>query len=357
MLFSGPEVLMLGFDTKRNNFDFVRLFFALSVVLAHSGHLSDNPSYNSTMRFFPGPLAIDVFFVISGFLIFMSFEHSRSLKDYTVRRLRRIYPAYIAVVLVCAFSGFFLSTASLREYFSVDWLKYVAANLTFMNFLHPELPGLFTDNVFQAVNGSLWTLKVEAMFYIAVPFFVLLLRKYNKLMVMILIYAASVIYHLSFDALHERTGSFIYYQFRKQLPGQMSLFISGAFLYYYFEFFRRHATAIVIAAITGFALALFFDACYFLRSISIAVIVVYVALCLRYLGNWGKYGDITYGVYIWHFPIIQVLVAQGLFEKSPFLALALSGCILCVAAFASWHIVEKPFLMKKSHYRVAAEVK
>ena len=82
-------------------------------------------------------------------------------------------------------------------------------------------------------------------------------------------------------------------------------------------------------------------------------IVVYVAVGMRHLGNFGKYGDLSYGIYIFHFPVIQWLVSIGLYRESPFGALAATIAIVLALAFASWHLVEKPFLRKTSHYVVA----
>jgi peptidoglycan/LPS O-acetylase OafA/YrhL len=76
---------------------------------------------------------------------------------------------------------------------------------------------------------------------------------------------------------------------------------------------------------------------------------------MRHLGNFGKYGDLSYGIYILHFPVIQWLVSVGLYRESPFGALAATIVVVLTLAFASWHWVEKPFLRKTSHYVVAEQ--
>ena len=88
---------------------------------------------------------------------------------------------------------------------------------------------------------------------------------------------------------------------------------------------------------------------------AVGALVVYAALGMRHLGNFGKYGDLSYGIYILHFPVIQWLVGIGLYRESPFGALAATIVVVLALAFASWHLVEKPFLRKTSHYVVAEQ--
>lgn len=144
---------------------------------------------------FSAGVAVDSFFVISGFLIFMSYERSNSLKDYFAKRFRRIYPAYLTVIVICAILGlFFSSHSSLHQYYSIDWLKYFLSNLSFMNFLQPTLPGVFEENHMPLVNGSLWTIKAEVMFYLAVPLIFFFLSRYNRLLVIGLICGGSILF-------------------------------------------------------------------------------------------------------------------------------------------------------------------
>jgi peptidoglycan/LPS O-acetylase OafA/YrhL len=153
----------------RNNFDLLRLLFAGTVCLVHVHELSGVPGLAWTGFFLSSAVAVKAFFVVSGFLIFMSYERSSSLVSYTKKRVRRIYPAYFMVVLLCALSLVFVSTKPLMEYLSVAWLKYLFFNLVFLNFLQPGLPGVFESNHLSVVNGALWTLKIEVMFYISPP--------------------------------------------------------------------------------------------------------------------------------------------------------------------------------------------
>ena len=175
----------------RNNFDLLRFLFASIVFFVHASALSKATGLISQLNILSADLAVKSFFVISGFLIFMSYENSSSSYSYFIKRIRRIYPAYVIVIVLSAVLGFFLSTLSFKEYFCLDLINYLGFNLIFLNFIHPNLPGLFESNALSAVNGALWTLKIEVMFYVSVPLIVLLFKKLNRLFVLAAIYLSS----------------------------------------------------------------------------------------------------------------------------------------------------------------------
>jgi peptidoglycan/LPS O-acetylase OafA/YrhL len=286
---------------------------------------------------------------VSGFLIFMSFVNSSGLRSYFSKRMRRIYPAYFTVVMLCAMLGVFFTQLSVGDYFSVAWLKYLLANLLFLNFIHPDLPGLFSTNAMSAVNGALWTLKIEVMFYLCVPLFIFMMRKFGRWQVLLSIYAASLCYRLLVEAWGGATGSIVYQELLRQLPGQLVYFIAGATLYYYLDQFKSHwqwllTFAVVILLARHWLLLSWFE------LMALGVVVFYAACILPCLGNFGKYGDFSYGIYIVHFPILQVLIQYGLFERSPVIALMTASVLVFSISYLSWHFVEKRFLRKSSHY-------
>lgn len=332
----------------RNNFDLLRLLFAGTVCLVHSYELSGFQALAWISHSFSSAVAVKAFFVVSGFLIFMSYERSSSLGSYASKRARRIYPAYFAVVMLCAIGLAAVSTKNLGDYFSLAWLKYLVANLAFLNFVQPSLPGVFEANKLAAVNGALWTLKIEVMFYFSVPVFVFLFRKFSHLPMLALAYGASVAYAALMTAAAARTGSGMYAELARQLPGQLSYFMAGAFLYYFLPLFERRVGLFLAAA----ALALLVDAWFplpLLEPFALATVVVFFGLFL-YLGNFGKFGDFSYGMYILHFPIIQLLLQSGWFGDRPWQFLATVLLLTTAGAIAMWHLVEKRFLFRASHY-------
>lgn len=337
----------------RNNFDLLRLLLAGSVCLVHAYQLSGFEALRVLGTLLSSDVAVKAFFVVSGFLIFMSFERSRSLAAYASRRIRRIYPAYFTVVMVCAFGMLAVSSRNAAAYFSPAWVKYVAANLSFLNFLQPTLPGVFEANRMTAVNGALWTLKVEAMFYVGVPLFVFLFRRFGHLRVLVLLYVSSVAYAQLMDSLAERTGSGAYAELSRQLPGQLAYFMAAAFHFYFPTPLQRHTICSVAGAAAVLAVNHYVPL-PLLEPFALATLVVFAALFF-YAGNFGKYGDFSYGIYILHFPIIQLLAHSGWFGEDPWGFLGATVALTLASAMAMWHLVEKRFLLRHSHYMAAAE--
>lgn len=332
---------------RENNFDFLRFVFATMVFFVHLSVLTDGALGAGLASFLSAEIAVKAFFVISGFLIFRSGETSKTMKDYALKRVRRIYPGYATVVLASAGLLFFASTTP-EAYFSPAWARYLLANLSFLNFLAPVLPGVFDGNPHPEINGALWTLKIEAMFYVCVPFFIFLMRRWGRWPVLAALYIVSIAYAAFFAAWAARSGNVFYAEMGRQLPGQLSYFVAGATIFYALPFFEKNGAALVLLA--AFVLGLHsFLPLFPLEPAALAVAVLFAAFAFP-LGRWGKYGDFSYGVYIVHFPVIQLFWASGLWRDRPvFLSFVIAGAVLFLAVLL-WHGVEKRVLGRTSHY-------
>ena len=335
---------------RRNNFDAVRLFLAMTVVLGHlTWILSGNygPLEGFT-RHFDGATAVDCFFVVSGFLIFRSWRRSKSQLDYWSNRARRIYPALIAVLIATIIWGAFVTTASPREYFGATTLNYLIYNLLFMSFKQNTLPGVFENNPIHYLNGALWTLKIEAMFYLSVPIIVFLARRVMRFDILaVVLYVLSILFKVVLHHLAVTRNLPVYDNWSNQLPGQLSFFMAGGLLEYCSAGFRRHApiyaTLAVLSLIASTQLGV-----YALYPASLAVVVIYICDVFPYLGNISRYGDFSYGLYVSHFPILVSFAALGVLPENPILTaiMALLACVLY--AVLSWHMVEKWWLRPTS---------
>lgn len=324
-----------------NRFDFLRLLFAFMVCLFHIVALAaldvGGPWERGLGRI--AELSIQGFFIISGALVLGSLERSSSLLHYGEKRGRRLYPAYFIIILIPALFALAVSGQVSAA------LQYIAANLIFLNFLMPDLPGLFKGNEFTAVNGALWTLKIEVMFYIALPVLLWMLKKagQGKFLLLILIYIAAEIWRIYFDSVDPRMA--------RQLPGQMSFFAAGMGMWL---LWAQAKTAPLWALLAGLGLTLvsiFIPALESLRALGLASLISYIAFVPGPALNAARYGDVSYGLYIIHFPIIQTLIALGVFAASPALGIGLSITLVISLSFVLWHFVEQPFLHKSSHYR------
>lgn len=334
---------------RKNNFDLLRFVFAFVVFLVHAHVLSGAQELAVFSRHLSSDIAVKSFFVVSGFLIFMSYENFRSVSDYFGKRIRRIYPAYAFVILASAVLGSIFSSYGLADFLSLPLVKYIAANLLFLNFLQRDLPGVFLGNSLQAVNGALWTLKIEAMSYLLVPLAAMAFARMGRFPVLVLLYVGSVLYSAAMGALAAQSGSDLHLEVQRQLPGQLCYFVAGAAGYYYFHYLSRYALPLMAAAVAAFILQDWLP-WRVVQPLALGMVVVYVAGLFPFLGNFGKYGDFSYGVYIVHFPILQLLIAYGNFERAPWLTLVLAMVLVMATAILLWSFVEKPLLRRSSHY-------
>lgn len=323
-------------DITKNNFDFLRVLLAFIVFLGHLGTLSASKELK-ILENSPIEIAVFGFFIVSGFLIARSYERSSSLKSYFKKRINRIVPAYLLVVFLCAILLSLISSYSFSEYFSNNQVyKYLFWNSLFLNFKAPWLPGVFGN---QAVNGALWTLKVEMSYYFCVPLLFLLFGKNNKHrdISLIIIYFLSLIYLNYFESLNQMSMS-------KQIPGVLCYFVSGMLIYFHFDKFIQHKNILFIIAIVTVWIDLIFD----IKLVSpamLAIVILFIAYSFKFLNNFGKYGDFTYGIYVFHFPIIRTFTALGLFAHyNPYIMAVLCALLVIVVGVASWHLYEKRFL-------------
>ncbi len=322
------------------------------VFFVHAYRLSGASELSFFADLISSGLAVRCFFVVSGFLIFMSYENSSGISAYFEKRIRRIYPAYFVVVLLCALLGSLMSSYTIRDYFlSADLYRYLATNLVFLNFIQPTLPGVFAENPYTVVNGALWTLKIEVMFYLSVPLLVWFFRKVGLWQGLLLSYTLSLVYSFIVGHMAGQHGG-IYIELQRQLPGQLMYFIAGAALYYYFDEFKSRLKILGVIAVVAFLLEYFLQL-RILYAAALAILVIYLVFITKYMGNFGRFGDFSYGIYILHFPILQVLVAYGFFENAPLTAMVAATGLVLFAAFIMWHVIEKPMLKKSSHYLIS----
>jgi peptidoglycan/LPS O-acetylase OafA/YrhL len=140
----------------------------------------------------------------------------------------------------------------------------------------------------------------------------------------------------------------IYYKLEVQFPSQLIYFCAGILLLLYFDQLKYHFKTILGVTLALYALD------HYLTAGNLDVIwisgVVFIFGFWRYFGNFSKHGDFSYGVYIVHWPILQVLVYFGLTRLNPAVFLLVSICSIGCAGFLMWHLVESRFLKGSSHY-------
>jgi peptidoglycan/LPS O-acetylase OafA/YrhL len=324
-----------------NNFDVIRLVLAFIVFLVHSYELSHSSDLKPITYFLSSKVAVEAFFVISGFLITMSYARSKSLLSYAQKRIRRIYPAYTVSLLFFAVMLPLILCLPYDVYASLGYIKYLAVNAVFLNFITPSIPGVFENNLIPAINGALWTIKIEVMFYVCVPIVVWMCRKSRPIFVLAILYTMGFLYL----ALMKNFGWTI---LAKQLPGQLQFFVAGMLIYYFYEEIVSSRWLCLAILVLGFLLY-YVGAIDILYPVSLALTIFILAFRFPVI-NLTKIGDLSYGVYIIHFPIVQTLISLGLFKFSGYIGLLVATIFVISGAFLMWHFVEKRFLFKSSYY-------
>ena len=329
-----------------DNFDALRFLFATCVAVFHFVALTGGPSLGFTAGWLSlgAELSVGGFFVLSGYLVLGSFQRSKNLREYAEKRFRRLYPAYAAIILICAAGALLVSSPARNDLAAVA--KYLGANLLFLNFLAPTLPGVFEDNRLQAVNGALWTLKIEVAFYCLLPLIAIAAEKLRdaKWLLFGTLYVVAEIWRATF---HSAGGAFAV--LAHQLPGQVSYFITGMALWEARKHFKpgRLTAGLGLAVLTA---SFFLTPLESSRAGALGILVIALANAPRSRFKFERRGDSSYGIYIVHFPIIQAIHAIS--GQIPIWVQAcLSGMLIFGVACLFWRFLERPLLYSGSHYK------
>ena len=348
-LVSQPASKRTELPLRVNNFDLIRLLAAGQVVALHAiEHLnaeSLRPLAN-VLWYFPG---VPIFFVISGYLISMSWDRAPSLRQYLWNRLLRIYPALWVCLLVSI--AFFL-IAGVRPAVS-EFIPWLVAQITIVQFYNPDFLRSFGTGV---LNGSLWTITVELQFYFVLPLLALIVRKWHvKWWIMTIVALGVMLAARSFMGEQETFEqkmmgvTIIPYLFffligiiARQLHERVPQMFAGKGLLW----FAAYIVWLVIELQLGMPGA----GGNQLNAVSIVILgfaTVALAFTARTMSGRILHGnDISYGVYIYHMPIVNLLLFAGV-TASIGVAAAVAGTI--AAALLSWHVVEKPALKLKGY--------
>jgi len=337
----------------RDNFDAIRLIAALIVVYGHafplSGVASPNILGNEVQT-----LAVKVFFVISGYLVIESWRRDPSPYRYLWRRCLRIFPGLFVCVVLSAFVlGPLVTWLPLKEYLANEWTRRYLGNIV----LYPSyaLPGVFDKITYpNAVNGSLWTLPVEFSMYLLCPLVVLWGRG-EKLRILIatVILCAAGLYLVRFarpahqivfyatdvvSALDAAPYFFLGASWRILAP-QKAYNLQAALL-----------AVLMLAAIPQgtitYEIGLYLVLPYAILSFSLAKPAVF--------GWTGRFGDFSYGVYIYGFVVQQTVSYLVNAGGRPYVNFLISVVPTLVLSVISWHLIEKKFLLLKPKKRRAA---
>ncbi len=347
--------------SRDNNFNLIRFVAAVLVLYSHSYPLSKGPNavdpLGSFINMTWGGIAVDVFFITSGFLITYSFFSRNNIIAFIWARLIRIYPALIVATLFCVFVvGLFFTTNTISDYLSdPQTLKYFRRNATLFSGVKYELPGVFASNPYaNAVNGSLWTLPYEIKMYtyLAIIAFTLMYAQkwLGKRSLFITFLSIAVV-----SVAANTVNHFILFT-SVEFVRLFSMFFIGVAFYIFREHIflssRLFLLALVVLSLSTINKDLFF--------VTYSVLLPYLVFYIAYIPagsvrKYNKVGDYSYGMYIYAFPV-QQSIAAIIPNVSVTNMIVIAFVITLILAVVSWHLIEQNFLKMKRNYVIFEKV-
>ncbi|WP_323071988.1 acyltransferase family protein [Mycetohabitans endofungorum] len=325
-----------------NNFDFLRLVTAYLVLFSHQFALSGQPSLNL------GDQSLDkvrvlIFFSISGYLISQSWDRDPSVWRFLAKRILRIWPGLIVVTMVTALLlGPIISTIPADQYFlnSKTWEFFHILKLN----IRYELPGVFAANPFpNAVNGSLWTLPIEFRWYIIL----LVLNVVGLVRCRLLLLIGAIALAIFVFAIHDPQHT----AHRKYSLEFGAFFCYGVCLYYFRDFWTTRKELVLfvlgVSGVTLFSVGQKYAALFVVLP---TLVIFFGTASTPFIRRAGRFGDFSYGIYIYAFPVQQTVIWFTDNRLSIWSGLAVSTAITIALAILSWHWVERPALRLKRHF-------
>lgn len=346
--------------SRDNNFDVIRFLLAVLVVLSHSfGLLVGNDSTDPIWLFTrgqrsAGALAVDGFFVISGYLILQSWTNSRGWRSYLRKRVARIYPGFLVASGFCLLIVGPIATDHSMVIYSCARIAKTMGKAVLLDNI--QLSGSFPHNPTYGIDGSMWTIKYEFWCYLfvaAAGMFGFL--KCGK--IVLGAFAAAVLACVAHDWMHlfwPPPGRFtLITADLNSWPRLLSFFLGGATFYAFRDSLAWSPLWAMISAGAIVAGALLPPILTVVEPIAGTYLVMWLAFAPAGPFHFARYGDFSYGIYLYSFPIQQMLIQRygaGLGASRLFM-MALPLTLL--AAIASWYCVERRFLQRaKSASRI-----
>lgn len=345
-----------------NNFHIIRLIAAIFVIISHSypltGIAERDWMWLATFGNFSfSYIGLSTFFIISGYLITQSAGPEKMMTGKRIlaflwRRILRIFPGILVMVALTVFVlGPLVTNVSLSEYFA-DGATREYLKTGSLYFIKYALPGVFGDNPYPvAVNGSIWTLSYEFTMYMGVLFFAIFgLLRFRWITLLIWLVALG---HFGFLPSHTPPNVWEPLNLDIYAFAKFFLYFLGGMVFYLFKdkilykwWIFLLVTAVWIGSfVTPYVLMISY--------VCLPYIIIYLAHLPGRMNGWAKYGDFSYGMYLYAFPVQQTIAhfwpILGLGEITTEYMMPLAIVLTFPFAYLSWKLVEEPALRWKKH--------
>ena len=336
-----------------NSFGILRLMLAVTVLFQHSLVLSGNGQL-VYFGYFKGAdlgsTGVAGFFAISGFLLAGSAQRLSS-RAFLIHRIFRLVPGLWFALVISAFllvplASFFGASDSEFKYFSGkdSSLTYVLLNMGLVVF-QDSIGNVFAINPYpKAVNGSLWTLAPEFVCYVSLLGLAISTRRKpfaQKLLLGIAIFLASIVWLMSESSTSQVVSMVVH-----PAAGLGIAFATGSLLSFLVNERPYRPSPVLVIPLLVVWLLLGLSGPLAIISLSLIVVSLGLSITKPTVSNIGRKTDISYGIYLLHFPVIQAIVFCSATYWTPLASLtvlpALSLFVAAPLAWVSWKLAERP---------------
>ena len=351
-----------SFDPRKNSIGFLRWLLAFAVIFSHAGPIAGifggvdiGVQWGAETSL--GGVAVTGFFFLSGMLITRSMLNSRSPVRYLWHRFARIFPAWFLVLIVTAFIlapiAWFSEQGSIRGFLSVPGdspLTYVFNNFTLiLNQWSIAGTGAETPAVLRGYNtwnGSAWTLMYEFACYLGVLVLGLMGALAGRIVGGIIV--AGILALSTFQALNMADlGAVLGFLANPQVLQLAAPFAFGTLVQLFIEkvpFDDRLGIGMLVIA----ALCWWRGGWFLFGQYAFAYGLIWFGARVTALSAWDRRADLSYGIYIFGWPIMFLAAALNIQSAGWFVYLLVVIIAVHVYAFLSWTMVEKPAMDLKN---------
>lgn len=338
--------------SHQNNLDFLRLFFALSVLVTHSYALT-GIAENDLLSQFSHDQArfshtgVQGFLIISGFLISKSLVRSTSFSNYYFKRALRVFPGLFITVCLTVILCSFLSTKPFLTYFThYSTRDYIIYNSLLK--IQYGLDGIFVNNPYpKAVNGSLWTIPYEVFFYILLSLCYFIRQRANILRALFISSFFGAVYLFIVAAPELSKYSLPFWGLQGHHIAELGAFFLAGAIWSVFPLPSTvYRKTIILISLPILILTLYLGGYVLVQFFVLPLLIIaFGTLNNPKLSFARKFGDFSYGIYLWGFVVQQTLM--HFFHLNQMQLMFISIPITYVLGALSWHLIEKHALRLK----------